>query len=56
MNDDSKPEAFTLPYSDHSIVIRLRSVIDDECEDDPWLANLLRQAANRIEQLTAKQL
>lgn len=38
-------------YSDASLVYRIRSVVADECREDEWLANVLTQAANRIERM-----
>lgn len=33
------------------LVLRLRSVADDECQEDEWLATVLRQSADEIERL-----
>lgn len=44
-----KNAALALAHSSAGLVLRLRSVADDECQEDQWLANLLKQAAADIE-------
>jgi hypothetical protein len=42
-----------LPHSSYGLVLRLRSIADDECADDEWQAGVLRQSADEIERLRA---
>lgn len=43
-----------LRHSTSGLILRLRSVAESECEDDPWLAALCVQSADEIERLSAE--
>jgi hypothetical protein len=50
MNDELPKELpKAVEIDDLGLVVRLRSVADSHCEIDPWLEDLCRQAASRIE-------
>lgn len=43
--------ALSVAHCSAGLVMRLRSIADDECEDDEWMADVLRQSANKIERM-----
>lgn len=51
---DSPTDFSLVRHSTLGLILRLRSVAESECEDDPWLANLCVQSADEIERLSAE--
>jgi hypothetical protein len=45
------PSKLGLVHGSAGLVLRLRSIADDECKEDEWLADVIRQSANEIERL-----